>query len=403
MLEICGVTNSIAANYALSKDQHKALILSAIPTTSVLAKELKLLSSLDHIFSLASLNASSIHTKAELEAKLEGWHLNHSSYATLNESIGLLKTLIADAEDFSPDAGSQRRLYALMIRRIKRERLPASVHSNLEEARMRIENEYDAMRLHEIFLAAIKPVVIWKPKNLSVHQLLLGNGQEHNEHVKTSADFQNIAMITNEMRDGPKKEGKKKNKNPNKEPQENKSVAKVNQIYQKDNKQAVDNNPQKKGTDGGDNKSRSGARPRFRTVLQWPENVSYHSKNGNKISKECEKHFQGHCYKCGHSSHKSDVCQIYPEKTTILTLCNVCRSGFHDTCRSYKYAKKSEENKAIKKLSSLLESFGNKPFQLLQQQAPHFQYPFSYPFYAPPPQPPQLTHGPHVTESEEEE
>ena len=80
LLEICGVSNTIAANYAISEEQHKALILSAIPTTSVLAKELQLLSSLDHIFSLASLNASSIYSKAELEAKLEGWHLSHNSY-----------------------------------------------------------------------------------------------------------------------------------------------------------------------------------------------------------------------------------------------------------------------------------------------------------------------------------
>ena len=63
-------------------------------------------------------------------------------------------------------------------------------------------------------------------------------------------------------------------------------------------------------------------------------------------------------------------------------------------------AKKSAENGTIKKLKTLLNTWGNKA-----QQASHFQYPFSYPYYAPPPPPPpaQLTHGPHVTESEEDD
>ena len=120
-------------------------------------------------------------------------------------------------------------------------------------------------------------------------------------------------------------------KNQTQKTQDSQKTAKVKQVGQNETKGTTDN-AQKGGSGEGDNKQRSRSRPRYRTVRWWPEGVSYHSKNGNKLSKECEKHFSGHCFKCGHSSHTSEVCQIYPEKTTILTLCSVCRSGFHDVC-----------------------------------------------------------------------
>ncbi len=69
-------------------------------------------------------------------------------------------------------------------------------------------------------------------------------------------------------------------------------------------------------------------------VRPWPENTPYLSKNGNCLSKEIEKHFANHCHKCGHSSHNASQCLTYKDKGTILTLCVVCRQGFHDTCRS---------------------------------------------------------------------
>ena len=147
--------------------------MSTIPATSNLAKELQLLNSLDHIFALASLNASTTHTKAELDARLEGWRLNTSSQIGLIDSIGTLKTLVADAEGFDYSQGDQQKLYALMIRRVKREKLSALVDRNLEEARIRIEQEYDPITLHEIFLAALKGAVSTKPKITTVHQMQL--------------------------------------------------------------------------------------------------------------------------------------------------------------------------------------------------------------------------------------
>jgi len=69
-------------------------------------------------------------------------------------------------------------------------------------------------------------------------------------------------------------------------------------------------------------------------VQPWPANCSYLSKNGNMLKPEFESHFRGHCHKCGHSSHRALKCKTYPETTTILTLCERCRQGLHEVCRS---------------------------------------------------------------------
>jgi hypothetical protein len=33
-------------------------------------------------------------------------------------------------------------------------------------------------------------------------------------------------------------------------------------------------------------------------------------------------------------SHRGSECRIYPDRTTILTLCTRCRQGLHETCKS---------------------------------------------------------------------
>jgi hypothetical protein len=81
---------------------------------------------------------------------------------------------------------------------------------------------------------------------------------------------------------------------------------------------------------------------KFFFVHPWPENKNYLSKNGNTLTKECEDHFKGFCFRCGHSSHSHENCRIYKSKDIFITLCTRCRQGFHDSCRSRRYGLQEE-------------------------------------------------------------
>ena len=69
-------------------------------------------------------------------------------------------------------------------------------------------------------------------------------------------------------------------------------------------------------------------------VKPWPMGKEYLSKNGNTLRKEFEDHFRDVCHRCGHSSHTADNCRTYTDRTTYLTLCEICRQGLHDCCKS---------------------------------------------------------------------
>jgi hypothetical protein len=69
-------------------------------------------------------------------------------------------------------------------------------------------------------------------------------------------------------------------------------------------------------------------------IAPWPVGKEYLSKNGNNLRKEFEDYFWDVCHRCGHSSHTADRCKTYPDKSTVLTLCEICRQGLHDCCKS---------------------------------------------------------------------
>jgi hypothetical protein len=96
LLSICSVSKNAAYTYGLSKAQHRLLILSFIPTNSVIYKDLMLLRSLNDIFYFASINSSLMKTKSELEYALDTWKLDFSSHSSLNASLTQLRTALAD-------------------------------------------------------------------------------------------------------------------------------------------------------------------------------------------------------------------------------------------------------------------------------------------------------------------
>jgi hypothetical protein len=139
---------------------------------------------------------------------------------------------------------------------------------------------------------------------------------------------------------------------------------------------------------------------------RWPENVPYHSKNGNKLSRDCEQHFSGHCFRCGHSSHKGGDCRIYPERTAVLTLCVTCRQGFHDVCKSYRYAKKevSKDDARLMKIENILEGLSNKEPVTIQYPEVRYASPYpAYPPFYPPPHPYPPAQLQHVEEEDDDE
>ena len=75
---------------------------------------------------------------------------------------------------------------------------------------------------------------------------------------------------------------------------------------------------------------------------------AYLNKSGNSLSQEFEQHFKDHCYKCGHISHRGEDCRIYKSDTAILSLCEVCRQGLHNECKS----KRPDLVKKVAKLST---------------------------------------------------
>jgi hypothetical protein len=125
LLSICSVSKNAAYTYRLSKAQHRLLILSFIPTNSVIYKDLMLLRSLNDIFYFASINSSLIKTKAELEFALDSWKLDFSSHSSLNASLTQLRTVLADLTGKDYADINLTSLYISMHQRILRERLPA--------------------------------------------------------------------------------------------------------------------------------------------------------------------------------------------------------------------------------------------------------------------------------------
>jgi hypothetical protein len=116
------------------------------------------------------------------------------------------------------------------------------------------------------------------------------------------------------------------------------------------------------------------------SVRPWPRDKPTTSKNGNKISPELEEHFKDHCYKCGIKGHGAKNCRRYPSKTVILTLCDKCRSGFHDKCEHPIFKNKPFVNAVAAKDGYRQYNYPPyPPFPYSPFQYPHPQFTFPPP------------------------
>ena len=112
---------------------------------------------------------------------------------------------------------------------------------------------------------------------------------------------------------------------------------------------------------------------KYSYVAPWPEGVPYLSKNGNTLTRECDAHFKGYCFRCGHSSHSHDNCRVYKDKGVFVTICSLCRQGFHDTCRSRRWGLREEAlSKKLEQVTQMCQmlSLGGQASQSSQVRAP---------------------------------
>jgi hypothetical protein len=380
LVELLSMSNTIAASYGLTMDQQRLLVLSFIPSTHDLYKELSLHSSLTGFFAVATMNSTSILSKTELDQKFEGWKLNLTNMTTLNNSILTLKSILIDLENKDPAKIEQTGLYRNMIKRIKRENLTIYTLRALDDAMYRIELENNEVELHQLLLAPLRDIIIYRER-----KQMTGNRSRQELAVRVIETGQPYPPP---LTDGDANTGAKPKKKPQKQKQKNETANQRGRDQKRD--------PQK-------NRDRSQSRPKYTSVDPWPRNKNYLSKDGKNLTPECEAHFKNFCYKCGHSSHGSRTCRIYTNKTPILTLCDMCMSGFHNQCKSYKFKKLQEDANKTKldQLSNLVNKMSltnNKEMVSVEYRPPG--YPGSpYGMWYPYPPPPALKH----TEQSEDE
>lgn len=340
LLEICGHSNAVASNYGLTQDQQRLLILSVIPSTHVLSKELAMLEDLRQVFKFANMQSSIVQTRAEVEAKIESWKLDSSSTRGLSESLSELKILIVESEQMDYARIDVQALFALMVKRIKRERLTAFARRKLDEFLYELRSNSDQLELlyHlQTILRNSQPT----QRPMQVHAISAST-QEMPKlpyHYSIPVSDSQIQQVGDSRAAQPRRS--RDNGNSNGNSHGNKGKAKKQQNRGRSGNRS-DNRPrsqsrarnrsQSRGRWGGQ-RQRTRSRPRLKSVDPWPANKPYLSKNGNKLSQELDTHFDGFCYKCGLNNHQSEDCKRYPEKVTILTLCNKCFSGFHNSCK----------------------------------------------------------------------
>ncbi len=319
-------SNKIAHAHRLTSSQQRDLILSYIPTNSPEYSLLELCGTLQEMFAVISTYSDQVYTRAELEKKINQWTLNNSSHRALRQSVVALLELLQKTtdHDFMND---KPELFRLCITRIQMEKLPVTIHTALNEARMKIRSTDTMVDLTQTLLAALNRSVGMKPPKGSAAKLEAARQDFQPQGAMAYPIFPpqlsippptpTLPQVQNGARD-------KSNQNKGKNQQ---------QRGQKGRDRSASRGRNSRGEDKKKN-SRDGDRKKPSFVTPWPENKPYMSKNGNQLSESFNDHFRNFCFRCGHSSHQGRDCRTYPDRTPIMTLCTRCRQGLHEDCKS---------------------------------------------------------------------
>ena len=287
---------------------------------------------------MVSTMANRVLTITDIEKKINAWVLDNTTDITMYRSVTALVDLLRRSMEHRnrDEPIKYPELFRQAITRIQREKIPKMIHDNLNEARLRIRDTDPVPELNRILLGALNRYIGMKPPK----QNTLPNLKQLTTPKVYALDYQpQSTQITQVATPSPTQGNPgnpgKKNQNQQKKPQGGDK-----------NEKKVSTPVQVAQTDSRNDQKQKMPFKKFFFVKPWPKYKPYLSRNGNKVSQECEKHFEGHCFRCGHNSHTHDRCRVYPDKTACITLCSCCMQGFHEVCKR-KWAKEESVAKQL--------------------------------------------------------
>jgi hypothetical protein len=287
------LASSVSANYMLSMDQHKNLVIDSLPSSA----EKNLIgkcTTLENLLNVISTLAPCLKTRSQIEDQIKQWSLVTLSTETITRSVSKLTDLIeainSDAPLPHPD------LFRAIISRILLEKLPERVSKELVEARHKISQTDNLNTLLQLLLSVLYSLVGYKPKQ-STNQ---GTGfpqvkaiQEQPEkldyanlvpHLVAAVQAASAQSVVPPLSDS-------RNSNAG-VPKQHKNDGGVNVGNGKNgnNGNTGSKSSQSAPKSGNNNSNNNGNKRKFKKkfsfVTPWPDNKPYTSKSGNNLSKE---------------------------------------------------------------------------------------------------------------------
>jgi hypothetical protein len=155
------IASSVTANYMLSMDQHKNLVIDSVPSSA----EKNLIgkcTTLENLLNVISTLAPCLKTRSQIEEQIKQWSLVTLSTETITRSVSRLTDLIEAINSDSPLLYPD--LFRAIISRILLEKLPERVSKELVEARHKISQNDDLNTLLQLLLSVLYSLVGYKPK-----------------------------------------------------------------------------------------------------------------------------------------------------------------------------------------------------------------------------------------------
>ena len=370
VMMICRESNKLAADFYLSKNQQKNLILEHVPT-SVVYNYMKKSTSLEDLFLIVSTLSTHAVTRASLEKQINAWKLVNTDETQMYFSIlQLMDLLDKNREDYEFRNAVPSELFRAAVAIIYRQDgIPRFIKDKLEEARLRVRDTDGLGEMTQVLASACQRYVGVKPSKSQSKQIT----SFFNVPMDFPIDYQYPQVHAINMAVPPP--GHVQQQQP--QPQQQQQGAKPKQKQQQKQPQKQQQGQQKQQF-----KKKGPRNPNSKFVKPWPEGTAYLSKNGNTLKKEFEEHFKGFCFRCGHNSHDATTCKIYPTNTTVLTLCTKCRQGLHDVCKSKRrdLVKNAKMEKEVEKQVKMICSrMAQMPMTQQVQPVPMYGYPYAYP------------------------
>ena len=345
------------------------------------------------IFDCTTRFASVLLTDRDLELQINAWSFIVTDTKALHRSITELISLYLRIMTDDQKGVNLNDLFHRVVSRMLQERLPYNVQESLGEARKSFDENDSMNDIVTHLINATKRLVAFK-QTPKVHAVEYNSGEaeqlalthEPKDQVATGQRTVDVEALVAELKRMsvtqpptsntgavPKTNAqlRRERYNASKKARAN-QVKQTGQPYTPQQKQQQPQQNQYQGKQQNGSSQNNNYNTRNRFVARWPEGKPY--KTGSSLSQEFNRHFDNACFRCGYSGHLSSACRTYPERQPIMLLCNVCRQGLHEKCRSKRYNVQDGKNnphsieaqQAIGKI--LQEMSGIKTYQQSQNR-----------------------------------